>query len=96
MSCGNVQCLFTILKINRLNRRHIISNISILNISLNIFILVICMEKVDEDYMGKISSKLKQLGLPNKPENRMFCMIFNELRELNNNIEVLLSKLKEE
>jgi len=54
------------------------------------------MEKVDEDYMGKISSKLKQLGLPNKPENRMFCMIFNELRELNNNIEVLLSKLKEE
>ena len=54
------------------------------------------MEKVDIDYMTKISNKLTQLGLPNKPENRMFCMIFNELRELNNNLEILLSKIKEE
>ena len=54
------------------------------------------MDTLDENYMNTISNKLKQLGIPNKPENRMFCMIYNELRELNNHIETLLSKLKEE
>ena len=52
------------------------------------------MEEMDERYMSKISDKLKQLGLPNKPENRLFCMIFNELRDLNNKSEALLGKSK--
>ena len=53
------------------------------------------MDTLDEDYMNKIASKITQLGIPNKPENRMFCMIYNELRELNTNIATILSKLKE-
>ena len=54
------------------------------------------MDMEDEDYMIEISKKLKSLGIPNTPENKMLCMMFNELRRFNINIEELLSKLKKE
>ena len=52
------------------------------------------MEETDEKYMIKVATKLKQLGIPPTPENKILCMIFNELRELNNNFETLASKLQ--
>jgi len=54
------------------------------------------MEETDEKYMIKVDMKLKQLGVTPTPENKILCMIFNELRELNNNLETLTSKLQRE
>ena len=54
------------------------------------------MEELNKEYMEKIKNKLNDLGIPAKPENQVFCMIFDELRKLNHNIEEILSKFKEE
>jgi len=52
------------------------------------------MEKLDRDYMTKVNGKLSALGIPCKTENQLQCMIFNEIRDLNLNIQTLLDKLE--